>query len=384
MSFDITQGILVADPIEGRGIRARSIHPQVYVLFEIGTKVQRTKITTAESSLLMKWKEDSQCKLDIQLDMPPILKVSVMEYRKPLPLCLAQGELDLIDVFYEKESSRIISLNPCGQLELELTYYDIVPMLPKKSPESPPPVAINDEAKVSKVRKLEQLVSSVDQVFVDDVVEKERSRLKRLVKGVKRRYQKSRSHYPEQSHRRQSIRNLLQLQAQVDLEGSGDSTDAESRPNTPHSSSGTIFSRTSVELTDLSTPKLEELDINSLPFSAGSIGTNEPQKTDVLRKQYEKKRVERIEYNKFLPEVYAFLDRLQKGNAWPEDFDIERGVSEYNGDGTWSRGCLRDSVQTDEPPMLPPKVPMGMTGEEYFVLQKEQCIDYFKTVYSGF
>jgi hypothetical protein len=379
MSFDITQGILVADPIEGRGIRARSIHPQVYVLFEIGTKVQRTKITTAESSLLTKWREDSQCRLDIKLDMLPILKVSVMECRKPLPLCLALGELDLVDVFYEKESSRVISLNPCGQLELELTYYDIVPMLPKKGPECPPPIPTNDEVKV---KELEQQVSSVDEVFVDDVVEEERSRLKRLVKGVKRRYHKSRSHYPEQSHRRESRRNLLQLQAQVDIDG--DNADAESQPSSPHSSSGTIFSRTSMELTNLSSPKLEELDINSLPFSAGSIGRNEPQKTEVLRKQYEKKRAEKIEYNTFPPEVYAFLDRLQKGNARPEDFDIERGVSEYNGDGTWSRGCLRDSVQTDEPPILPPKVPMGMTGEEYFVLQKEQCIDYFKTVYGGF
>lgn len=347
----------------------------VYVLFRIDNVVQRTQMTAVGNSGSLRWTEDSQSRFDVKPGALPVLSFFVMELRRTLPVCLTRGELPLSEVLREKESSRTISLHPMGQLELEMTYYPIVPIVPRRGPKEP--VAIEKKGDTNAGR----LISSVDQVFVDEKTE-ERNRLRKFARSVKRRYRSSKSHYPA-AQRSRSVRNLELLQAQVDTERALPATGVDAEPDTPDSVQPTLFSRSSAELNPNDrTPSLEELDLSTLPFSAGSIGTKEPEKLGVLRVKYEEERLDNLKYTSYPPEVYAFLDRLEKGNASPSDFVIEGGVSDYKGDGTWGRGCLRDSIPASEPPCLPPKIPVGMEGPEYFVLEKKSYMEYFKGIYS--
>ncbi|CEP20894.1 unnamed protein product [Cyberlindnera jadinii] len=373
-----TRGVLVVDPIEIRGLRARSASTsQVYILFQVSTTVRRTKRSPFTTSQYLKWSENSQCRFEIKPENEPNLQVFVMEYRTPLPLLLASGEVSLEDAFQQKESNAVISLKPYGQLEIELTYYAIVPVIPKKAEYTSVGDSPSDDLQSTPSPKAENIISSVDLVFVDNGVKQETSRLRRLARKVKRRYHESRRASYEHTYDRQSQANLKQLEVQVNT-----GKELPDTPTTPLSSSDTLFHRTSVELSDLKSEEMDGIDPLSLPFSAVDIGAQAPQKVEVLREQHEIDRVKNLKYTSFPPEVFSFLDRLQKQNVKHEDFIIDKGISGYNGDGTWSRGCLRDFPHDEEAPCLPPKIPIGMVGEEYFVLNKENYMDYFKQVYS--
>lgn len=447
------RGLLVVDAIEARGLRYITNQDGangVYLLFQIATNVQRTRAgTTTSGSLPLKWTEESQCRFDIKPEAPPVLEVYAMQGRSQgLPMCLAKGEINLIDAFYQKESDRWIKLSPLGQVNVELTFYELQPLLPakkrvqrKQTSHTVPPQSPATAAVQKKETNTDKLISSVDRVFEDDAKEA-RGRLRDLARRVQRRYKESVASHYDSIHKRRTSRDMLINEMNespkektlpnlpssatvfdephVRIEDRGlqsplkpaeqsptraqaqryplppppppplKSHTHNSRENsaTSESSANTTFSRSGVDLSSLTLDeplKADDLDLSNVPFSASSIGTSKlssEQQLQLMRKEHARKKEEdfKTNYVPVSPEMYALVDRLEKGLVTRRDFEVDEGVSMYNGDGTWKRGCLRDSVPTNAPPVLPPKIPVGMRPEEFFVLNKRDYIEYFRTV----
>lgn len=381
MVFSSAKGVLVVDPIEARNICIKKLaSSNIYCLFQIDNRVHRSKTTTFKVPNLPKWKEDSQCRFDIVPGLTPLLTVYILEKTNGLPVVLGKGELNLIEIFYEKKSDRWIRLSPMGQLDLELTFYQAAPMLPSKSfvPQLPP----RDQSAKPEILKEEekQKISSVDQVFEDQ--KEERHRLRQLAKKVKRRYKEARS------SREFTMKEQLKKMTNDELlyvEVNGNSE--KELPELPIDIEVDDTVEIEENIPDISalsfdSDSISQIDLAKLPFSADSIGTQVATKLDELKLQQEKEREEESKkmYTRLSTEAFSIISRLERGSARPQDFEVEGGASEYRGDGTWGRGRLTDAVYTGERPKLPPRIPHGMSAEEYYVLERKDYIAYFKTI----
>lgn len=377
MEFSSAKGILVVDPIEARNICIKRASSNVYCLFQIDNRVYRSKTTAFKVPSLPRWKEDSQCRFDIDPGVTPLLKVFVLEKTNGLPLVVGKGELNLIDIFYEKKSDRWVKLSPMGQLDLELTFYQAAPMLPRKTLPNPkvPPKHPQREGEVKE--NLNQKVSSVDQVFEEENRE-ERHRLRQLAKKVKRRYRESRSSREfvmKEQLKKMTNDELLYVEVNQKIE--------KALPDVPGDDSVKIEENIpDINVLSIDTESISQIDLNKLPFSADSIGTHMITKLDELKAQQEKQKEEDSKkmYTPLSTEAFSIISRLERGRARPKDLQVEGGASDYKGDGTWGKGRLTDAAYTGERPRLPPKIPYGMNAEEYYMLQRREYVDYFKTV----
>jgi hypothetical protein len=129
------------------------------------------------------------------------------------------------------------------------------------------------------------------------------------------------------------------------------------------------------ETPEMMASTLYELNLNSLPFSATDIGTGDDYKIKVQKERahYQQKMAHQTkqQYKPLTLEEFASAVRLEKGIMNPDDFKVESGASGYNGDGSWQKGCLRDSYRVlGGPPKLPLKIPVGMTNEEFYQLNR--------------
>lgn len=382
MEFSAAKGVLVVDPIEARNIILRRSVSTLYCLFQIDNIVHRSKPTIFKTNRAPGWKEDSQCRFDVDPGFTPVLNVYLMEKTNGLPIVVGKGELNLIEIFYEKRSDRWVKLSPMGQLNLELTFYQVSPFLPAKAPPQVP-MKVQPARENKKSEEAKQKISSVDQVFVDENKE-ERFRLRQLAKKVKRRYKESRSNREAQMKsqlEKMTNDELLFVEVNQNIE--------KELPEVPSSDSqsdqdslGSGDKLPDINVLSVDSDTLSQLDFGTLPFSADSIGTHMVAKLDVLKSQQEKQREEeqKFNYTPLSAEAFAIINRLERGSARHKDFQVDAGVSDYKGDGTWGKGRLTDAVFTGERPKLPPKIPYGMVSEEYYMLHRQDYIEYYKTI----
>jgi len=383
MDFSSAKGVLVVDPIEATNICIRKAAATVYCLFQIDNRVHRSQDTNYRVPSVPKWKEDSQCRFDIEPGLIPLLKIYVLQKTSGLPLVVGKAEVNLIDIFYEQKSDRWVKLAPTGLLNLEFTFYQAAPMLPKKAPStqkaSQRTKLTTDIPDQIRTEQPQAKVSSADKVFEDE--KEERNRLRQLAKRVKRRYRESRASREfamKEQMKKMTNDEFLYMEVNQRVE--------KKLPDVPATEEDEVVqieeNIPDISILSIDSDSLSQIELDKLPFSAESIGLDITKKLEVLKYEEEKSRIQEARKN-YIPlstEAFAVISRLERGNARPSDFKVEGGASEYKGDGTWNIGRLSDAAFTGDRPKLPPKIPYGMESEEYYMLHRQEFIEYFKTV----
>jgi hypothetical protein len=135
----------------------------------------------------------------------------------------------------------------------------------------------------------------------------------------------------------------------------------------------------------------------SIPFSANTIGLNAddlPTQVYLLDKKvksltYENKKpvsvaTDEIDKKYHAPTPSEHLNqtfRLQSGKANKNDLNIDLRTSEtgYLGNGKFSPSIFQRAVQVEcgdeeNKPKVPPKIPKGLTNQEYYVIAREQYL----------
>ncbi|CCH43571.1 hypothetical protein BN7_3124 [Wickerhamomyces ciferrii] len=381
LKFNSAKGVLVVDPIEARNICTTKSSSKIYCLFQIDNKAFRSKTTQLQEHISPKWNEDSQCRFDIDPGVTPLLKIYILERTSGLPKVLGKGELDLVDIFYEKKVDKWTKVPPTGQINIEYTFYQVAPMLPHKQPTRGPSVPVKNPLPNSPTETVtvnKPKISSVDSVFVDD--QKEKTRLRKLASKVKRRYERRislRETEMEQQLQKMTNDELLVFEVNNSPKDKLNNEEIIHRDEEPEG-----LEEPEVNVYSIESSKLEELDLNSLPFSADSIGSTVVTKLEKVKAedQRKKRREAKAAYERLSPSAFAIMNRLEQGRAKRDDFRVDNGVSDYKGDGTWGKGRLSDAVYTEGRPVLPPKIPIGMSSEEYYMLNRKEYLEYFQQI----
>lgn len=353
--FNLAKGILVVDPIEVRGIRTKNRPAEIYLLFQINTVVNRSKVISTNRNYL-KWNEDSQGRFDIgPSENKPILTIYLMEKTHLIPIIIDKCEVDLIDIFILKNVDKWVQFKKLGLLNLEFTFYELAPMIPIKGEAQIQGELVEIEEIKVETKKLDK-ISAADQVF--DETKEEMSKFRSLIKRVKRRYKSvdysnGYSNSNNNSHSHRSSFDFNPLKTEIEVVQKQEIVPLPPRKDTLES--------------------LDSIDLNNLPFSADDIGGNFSLKNEKIKIIQKKEISNKLNYKRLTPEEYKLAMRLEQGIIRPEDFKIDSGASEYNGDGTWNKSCLRDSYRVmGVAPKLPPRIPIGMTNEEYYIINRDK------------
>lgn len=131
----------------------------------------------------------------------------------------------------------------------------------------------------------------------------------------------------------------------------------------------------------------------SLPYSADTIlepTFDTPKKSTAAEQRISNEdEVYNASYYAPTPSThFAKSVRLQHGGAKEEDFKLDPGVSGYIGGGQWSNNkpvysstegdynewASRMNTASSTKPAIPPKVPLGISDREYYLLEKQQFL----------
>ncbi|KAH3679135.1 hypothetical protein WICMUC_001145 [Wickerhamomyces mucosus] len=386
-----SKNILVIDPIEIKGININH-SSNIYLLFQIGTNANRSKVIQADKASLG-WNEDSQCKFMVDHNTS-ILKIFLMEKTRYIPGVLARAEFNLTEVLKSKKSNIYLNLSPAGILDLEITLYSRSPTIPEK---------------ISRVGSQQTLVTpnietkiepSSHKIFEAHSEKIEINRLERLVSRVKKHYKASvKSNYELKSRTTSEDMSMKEIMSSKTLVASNPNVVTQKSKRLPvlpdefslltpstvhhtHCPSENSPERQSFDFVNSGTDFFD-INISGIPFSADSIGSENPSKMDQLKHKSLNEKKSKTNYEKLSPEKYSLFQKLRAKSINPEVLRIDPGLSEYNGKGSWSRDNIKPwnyNVSENKCPKIPPKITLGMTDEEFFAINHEKYMSYVQTI----
>lgn len=133
----------------------------------------------------------------------------------------------------------------------------------------------------------------------------------------------------------------------------------------------------------MSSSRFSDLDIE-IPYSADSIGAVDEKslhtrnhKLPTLPNGLKEDEVFQSKYHAPKPDKKLLQRyRLESGMVREGDLNIEPGASDYRGDGLWGVSNLQDEFSPSRfgRPRVPAKTPIGLTNEEYYVIDKKSYL----------
>lgn len=399
-----------------------NVQQRVYLIFLYRNQAAKTiPIRLASrSSLAYKWQEEEKyLELKVDSELEEVVEVAVMSFPSDcvdsLPIVLSRASLNLSrdDKFLNiinKHRSNVyhLDMGNVGVLDLLLQFKSEVPCLPPKIQSiSHRNLPTNDNKAESSPK--EDLPDAENKLKIDPNViykvydteikgneqkHKHFKTLRRAKTFLRNNHRKWREnlHYSNQYGPGSDDESTFEANI-TSIEHLNIKTKAAEEEVTPRNSltlSPNPMDSTSPTESNFS--KHSSISTSSnVPYSAASIGLYDENFTPLLATQQENPTPPKpIQLS---PQTYRLITSLSEGQPPSSFFQtlIQPGLSEYKGDSQWGKNRLRDSmINMNEsllksgdqrgvpPPNLPPKVPVGLTKQEWFVLKRQDVVNYVK------